>query len=51
MTISAQNVAIAISTDVYDKIGGVGTVGGIVGSTSDCKDLELYLNVIHRNCR
>ncbi|KAG8849195.1 hypothetical protein FRB96_000902 [Tulasnella sp. 330] len=26
------NVAIAISTDVYDKIGSVGTVGAIVGS-------------------
>ncbi|KAI0056100.1 NicO-domain-containing protein [Artomyces pyxidatus] len=28
----AVNVAIAISTDVADKIGGVGDVGGIVGS-------------------
>ncbi|KAF9510957.1 hypothetical protein BS47DRAFT_1212814 [Hydnum rufescens UP504] len=28
-----QNVAIAISSDVYGKIGGIGTVGGIVGST------------------
>lgn len=27
----AQNVAIAISTDVYDHIDGVGEVGGIVG--------------------
>ncbi|KAG8877347.1 hypothetical protein FRB98_006749 [Tulasnella sp. 332] len=27
-----KNVAIAISTDVYDKIGSVGTVGAIVGS-------------------
>ncbi|KIJ54554.1 hypothetical protein M422DRAFT_24502 [Sphaerobolus stellatus SS14] len=27
------NVAIAISSDVYNKIGGVGTVGGIVGAT------------------
>ncbi|KAG8925169.1 hypothetical protein FRC02_009877 [Tulasnella sp. 418] len=25
-------VAIAVSTDVYDKIGGVGDVGGIVGA-------------------
>ncbi|KZP31862.1 NicO-domain-containing protein [Athelia psychrophila] len=31
-TIVIVNVAIAISTDVYNKIGGVGTVGGIVGS-------------------
>jgi hypothetical protein len=26
-----QNVAIAISTDVYEHIGGVGEVGGIIG--------------------
>ncbi|KAI0252388.1 high-affinity nickel-transport protein-domain-containing protein [Lactifluus subvellereus] len=29
----AVNVAIAISTDVADKIGGVGQVGGVVGSS------------------
>ena len=27
-----QNVAIAISTDVYNHIGGVGEVGGIIGT-------------------
>jgi nickel/cobalt transporter (NiCoT) family protein len=26
-----QNIAIAISTDVYDHIDGVGEVGGIIG--------------------
>ena len=26
-----QNVAIAISTDVYDHLDGVGTIGGIIG--------------------
>ena len=29
-----QNTAIAISTDIYDKLDNVGRVGGIVGMTS-----------------
>ncbi len=29
----AQNVAIAISTNVYNHIDGVGEIGGIVGKT------------------
>ena len=40
--VPVQNVAIAISTSVYDHINGVGDVGGIVGMSTfysyrDCK--------------
>ena len=31
-----QNVAIAISTDIYGKLDNVGRVGGIVGMTVSC---------------
>ena len=33
---SSQNVAIAISTSVYDHIDGVGNVGGTVGESARC---------------
>ena len=34
--LSTKNVAIAISTDVYDRLDGVGKVGGIVGTHAPC---------------
>jgi high-affinity nickel-transport protein len=36
-----KNVAIAISTDVVDKIDGVGQVGGVVGAPS-CHHVILH---------
>lgn len=41
----AVNIAIAVSVDIYDKLGKVGSVGGIVGTSVSASFLFLVASI------